>query len=114
MFTISHLTRCPGRIKFLRKTKTIMKTRTPNDPTTEDLSVELLIKLTDREVNLFRLAMSKAAGVNPEKDLPLSPSEMDTAEEESKQATKMLFKTLKQRQCRYTVRELGGSYNAAL
>ena len=74
-----------------------MKARKPTDPLTQDPSVELLIKLTDREINLFRLAMSRAA-----------------AEEEAKQATKLLFRTLKERQCRYTVRELGGGYNAAL
>jgi K+/H+ antiporter YhaU regulatory subunit KhtT len=74
-----------------------MKTKTYSAKTDDDPSVELLIKLTDREINLFRLAMSRAA-----------------AEEEAKQATKMLFKTLKQRQCRYTVRELGSGYNAAL
>jgi hypothetical protein len=74
-----------------------MKPRIPTTPIAQEPSVELLIKLNDREINLFRLAMSRAA-----------------AEEEAKEATKMLFKTLKQRQCRYTVRELGGSYNAGL
>ena len=72
-----------------------MKTKTYSPKTDDDPSVELLIKLTDREVNLFRLAMSKAA-----------------AEEEAKQATKLLFRTLKERQCRYTVRELGQSFGA--
>jgi RecA-family ATPase len=68
-----------------------MKPRNQTNKINDDPSVELLIKLTDREINLFRLAMSRAA-----------------AEDKAKEATKMLFKTLKQRQCRYTVRELGG------
>jgi hypothetical protein len=49
-----------------------MKARIKSAPLTQDPSVELLIKLTDREINLFRLAMSRAA-----------------AEEEAKQATKL-------------------------
>jgi hypothetical protein len=55
-----------------------MKPKTYTKKVNDDPSVELLIKLTDREINLFRLAMSKAA-----------------AEEEAKEATKLLFETLK-------------------
>jgi hypothetical protein len=53
-------------------------------------SLELTLKLTDREANLLRTAMSKAS----------SP-------EESKQAGKLLFKFLRERQSRFTLRQLG-------
>jgi len=53
-------------------------------------SLELLLKLTDREAILLRAAMSKAS----------SP-------EESKQAGKMFFKSLRERESRYLLRELG-------
>ena len=56
-------------------------------------SVELSIKMTQREINLFRLAMARAA-----------------SEEETKKASKLLFRTLKERSCRYTVRELGKDF----
>jgi hypothetical protein len=59
--------------------------------------VELSIKMTEREINLWRLAMARAA-----------------SEEETRKASKLLFRTLKERACRYTVRELGKDYNAVI
>jgi hypothetical protein len=52
-------------------------------------SLELTLKLTTKEANLLRLAMSKASST-----------------EESKQAGKMLFKSLRERESRYTISEL--------
>jgi hypothetical protein len=63
----------------------------------DEPSVELLVKMTDKEINLWRLANSKA-----------------TSEDESRKALKMLAKSLRERGCRYTVRQLGQNYNAAL
>jgi hypothetical protein len=60
----------------------------------ETTSLELTLKLTLREGNLFRVAMSKAS----------------TADE-SKQAGKLLFKFLRERQSRFTLRQLGVKEN---
>jgi hypothetical protein len=60
-----------------------------------DLSFELSVKLTEREVNLMRLAASRAASA-----------------EESKEAGRMFFKSLRARESRYQVRRLYGSGNA--
>ena len=56
-----------------------------------DLSFELLMKLTEQEVNLLRLAISRAASA-----------------EESKEAGRLFFKSLRARGSRYTVRDLYG------
>jgi hypothetical protein len=64
----------------------------------DEPTVELFVKMTDREINLWRLANGKA-----------------TSDDESRKALKMLAKSMRERGCRYTVRELGkGSYNAAV
>ena len=60
-----------------------------------DLSFELSIKLTEREVTLLRLAASRAASA-----------------EESKEAARLFFKSLRARGARYTVRDLYGLGNA--
>ncbi len=52
-------------------------------------SLELTLKLTTKEANLLRLAMSKASSTD-----------------ESKQAGKMLFRSLRERGARYTIAEL--------
>lgn len=52
-------------------------------------SLELALKLTTKEANLLRLAMSKAS-----------------SEEESKKAGKMFFRSLRERESRFTIREL--------
>jgi hypothetical protein len=63
-----------------------------------ETTVELLAKMTDREINLWRLANSKAA-----------------SDAEAKKAAWLLVKSIRERGGRYTVRELGkGSYNAAV
>jgi hypothetical protein len=62
----------------------------------EQPSVELLVKLTDKEINLWRLANGKA-----------------NADEEAKRASWLMIKSIRERNGRYTVRELGG-YNAAV
>ena len=75
-----------------------MKTKTYPAKTHDDLSVELLVKLTIKEINLWRLANSKA-----------------TPAEEVKKANSLLSQSLRARGARYLVRELGcQSYNAAL
>ena len=56
-----------------------------------DLRFELSVKLTEKETNLLRLAVSKAA----------SP-------EEAKEAGRLFFKSLRTRGSRYTVRDLYG------
>lgn len=53
-------------------------------------TLELTLKLTTKEANLLRLAMSKVSSAD-----------------ESKQAAKMLFASLRTRDSRYTLRELG-------
>jgi hypothetical protein len=52
-------------------------------------SLELTLKLTDREANLLRLAMTRA-----------------TSEDESKKAGKLFFKSLRERASRFTLAEL--------
>jgi hypothetical protein len=64
---------------------------------TDEPSVELLVKLTIKEINLWRLANAKA-----------------TSDEEVKNANRLLSESLRSRSARYTVRQLGQSYNAAL
>lgn len=60
-----------------------------------DLSFELLMKLAEREVNLLRLAASRAASA-----------------EESKETASLFFKSLRARGARYMVRDLYGLGNA--
>jgi hypothetical protein len=55
----------------------------------ETPSLELTLKLTDREANLLRAAMSKAF-----------------SEDDCKKAGRMLFKSLRERESRFTLREL--------
>jgi hypothetical protein len=65
---------------------------------TEELSVELQVKLTIKEINLWRLANAKA-----------------TSDEEVRKANSLLSQSLRARGARYLVRELGRqSYNAGL
>ena len=52
-------------------------------------SLELTLRLTDKEANLLRLAMTRAA-----------------SEEESKKAGKLFFKSLRDRASRFTLAEL--------
>jgi hypothetical protein len=52
-------------------------------------SLELHLKLTDREANLLRLAMTRA-----------------TSEEDSKKAGKLFFKSLRERSSRFTLSEI--------
>ena len=56
-----------------------------------DLSFELSVKLTQEEVNLLRLAVSKEGSA-----------------EEAKEAGKLFFESLRTRGSRYTVRDLHG------
>jgi hypothetical protein len=56
----------------------------------QSLTVELLVKLTNEQVELWRLAISRVSD-----------------EQESKQAAKQLFRSLRLSGARYTVRELG-------
>lgn len=58
-------------------------------------SLELTLRLTTKEANLLRLAISKASST-----------------EESKQAGKMLFNSLRERESRYTIAELPYANNA--
>ena len=53
-------------------------------------SLELTLRLMQREANLVRVAMSKA-----------------TSEDECKKAAKLLFKSLRDRESRFTIKELG-------
>jgi hypothetical protein len=57
---------------------------------TDEPSVELLVKLTIKEINLWRLANAKA-----------------TSDEEVKNANRLLSESLRSRSARYTVRQLG-------
>jgi hypothetical protein len=52
-------------------------------------AVELTLKLTDKEANLLRLAMTRAA-----------------SEEDSKKAGKLFFRSLRERASRFTLAEL--------
>jgi hypothetical protein len=64
----------------------------------DDVSHELMAKLTLKELNLWRLMTANAS-----------------TDEESRIAAKLLAKSLRERGARYLVRELGaGSYNAAV
>jgi hypothetical protein len=63
----------------------------------EITSHELLVELTLREINLWRLALGKAS-----------------SEEEAGKASRLFLKSVRERGCRYSVRELGRSYNAAI
>jgi hypothetical protein len=56
---------------------------------TDEPSVELLVKLTIKEINLWRLANAKA-----------------TSDEEVKNANRLLSESLRSRSARYTVRQL--------
>jgi hypothetical protein len=56
-----------------------------------DLSFELSMKLTEREVNFLRLAVSRAASAA-----------------EAQEAARLFFKSLRARGSRYTVRDLYG------
>jgi hypothetical protein len=57
---------------------------------TTETSQEIQIKVTDRELNLWRLANSKTA-----------------SDEEVGKAVRLLFQSLRQRRARYIVRQLG-------
>jgi hypothetical protein len=56
----------------------------------ETTSLELTLKLTDREANLLRAAMSRAS-----------------SKEESREAGRLFFRFLRERESRFTLRELG-------
>jgi hypothetical protein len=63
-----------------------------------ETTVEVLIKMSQREINLWRLANTRA-----------------TTDEEVRTAVRLLFQSLRERGARYLVRELGaGTYNAIL
>lgn len=64
----------------------------------QDTTVEVLVKMSQREVNLWRLANTRAI-----------------SDKEIEMAVRLLFQSLRGRGARYLVRELGaGSYNAVL
>lgn len=64
---------------------------------TEEPTHEVMVKVTLKELNLWRIMNAKAS-----------------TDEESRVAAKLLAKSLRQRQARYLVRELGATYNAGV